>query len=53
MTKGVSLAQLSKRAGGSKLNLINTEAKRTKPTLKTIAKLASALGVEPDILNEP
>jgi A/G-specific adenine glycosylase len=50
--KGIGLARLAQLSGVSKLTIINIEAKRTNPTLKTLAKLASALGVKPDALND-
>lgn len=51
LASGVTLAQLAKRAGVSKLTIINIEAQRTTPRQETIQKLAVALEVAPaDIL---
>lgn len=50
--KGFSLAELARRAGMSKLTIINIEAGRTAPQLSTIQKLAEALGVKPADLSK-
>ncbi len=48
--RGISLVALATRSGVSKLTIIKTEAGRTKPTARTLERLAKALGVLPSIL---
>lgn len=48
--KGFSLVRLAQKARVSKLTIINIEAGRTTPRLKTLRKLADALGVRPEDL---
>lgn len=45
LAKGVGLVQLAKKAGTSKLTIINIEAGRTIPRPETLRKLADAMGV--------
>lgn len=50
LAKGVGLVQLAKKAGTSKLTIINIEAGRTIPRPETLRKLADALGVQAEKL---
>ncbi len=46
LAKRVKLVELAKKAGMSKLTIINIEAGRTIPRLETLKKLAASLGVK-------
>ena len=49
--RGLSQEGLARKAGVTKLTIINIETGRTKPRSGTIAKIALALGVPADHLN--
>jgi A/G-specific adenine glycosylase len=49
--KGISLVELARLAGVSKLTIIKIEANRTTPRPETLAKVAAALHVNPDELS--
>jgi len=48
--RGIGLAKLAYLAGVSKLTIIRIESGKTSPRPETMAKLAAALGIEPDLL---
>jgi adenine-specific DNA glycosylase len=50
-SQGMTLAELAKKAGASKLTVINIEAKRTSPREGTIEKLSVALRVPADSID--
>lgn len=45
LARGLSLSRLAKKAGVSKLTIINIEAERTAPRMASLIKIAQALGV--------
>lgn len=49
LSQGFSLLELARRAGVSKLTLINIEAQRTKPRADTLRKISQALDEENDL----
>jgi len=50
LAKRMGLAELARKAGVSKLTIINVEAGRTKPRPETLRKVASVLEVAPEDL---
>ena len=53
LAKGMSLSDLAKRAGISKLTIINIEAGRTAPRMASLTKIAQALGVSVEKIRKP
>ena len=52
LNRGLSLLELARRAGVSKLTLINIEAQRTKPRAETLRKIFQALDEETDLQDD-